>query len=48
MSESHSLLKNHILTHLALHGMYHREQIMLLMRTLEKDVAATDYVLFLR
>jgi len=37
-----------ILTHVALHGMYHRGQIILQMRNEKKDVVATDYVLFVR
>ena len=37
-----------ILTHIGLHGMYHRGQIMLLMRNNGKDVVTTDYVMFIR
>jgi uncharacterized damage-inducible protein DinB len=37
-----------ILTHVGLHGMYHRGQIMLLMRNSGKDVIGTDYVMFIR
>jgi uncharacterized damage-inducible protein DinB len=37
-----------ILTHISLHGMYHRGQIMLLMRNAGKDVVTTDYAMFIR
>jgi uncharacterized damage-inducible protein DinB len=37
-----------IFTHIALHGMYHRGQIMLLMRNNGKDVVTTDYAMFIR
>lgn len=37
-----------ILTHVAFHGMYHRGQIMLLMRNAGHDVTATDYAMYLR
>jgi uncharacterized damage-inducible protein DinB len=37
-----------ILTHVVFHGMYHRGQIMLLMRNAGHDVAATDYAMYLR
>jgi uncharacterized damage-inducible protein DinB len=37
-----------ILTHISLHGMYHRGQIMMLMRNSGKDVVTTDYAMFIR
>jgi uncharacterized damage-inducible protein DinB len=37
-----------VLTHIGLHGMYHRGQIMQLMRNSGKDVIGTDYVMFIR
>ena len=37
-----------LLTHVAFHGMYHRGQIMMLMRNEGKEVAATDYAMFIR
>jgi uncharacterized damage-inducible protein DinB len=37
-----------ILTHVALHGMYHRGQIMLLMRNSGQEVIETDYVVYIR
>lgn len=37
-----------ILTHVALHGMYHRGQIILIMRNEVQEVVATDYVLYIR
>jgi uncharacterized damage-inducible protein DinB len=37
-----------LLTHVALHGTYHRGQIMLLMRDSGQDVVATDYAKFIR
>jgi uncharacterized damage-inducible protein DinB len=37
-----------LLTHVAFHGIYHRGQIMLLMRNSGKDVAATDYAMYMR
>ena len=37
-----------MLTHLAFHGMYHRGQIMLLMRNDGHDVVATDYAMYMR
>jgi uncharacterized damage-inducible protein DinB len=37
-----------LLTHVAFHGMYHRGQIMMLMRNEGKDVTATDYAMFIR
>ena len=37
-----------ILTHVAFHGMYHRGQIMLLMRNAGHDVTATDYAMYMR
>jgi uncharacterized damage-inducible protein DinB len=37
-----------LLTHVAFHGIYHRGQIMLLMRSSGKDVAATDYAMYMR
>jgi uncharacterized damage-inducible protein DinB len=37
-----------IFTHIAFHGMYHRGQIMLLMRNSGHDVVATDYAMFIR
>lgn len=37
-----------ILTHIALHGMYHRGQIMLLMRNQVNDVVVTDYAMYVR
>jgi uncharacterized damage-inducible protein DinB len=37
-----------IFTHMALHGTYHRGQIMQWMRNNGKNVAATDYVMFIR
>ena len=37
-----------IITHVAYHGMYHRGQIMLLMRSGGHDVAATDYAMYVR
>jgi uncharacterized damage-inducible protein DinB len=37
-----------ILTHVAFHGIYHRGQIMLLMRNSGQNVAATDYAMYIR
>jgi uncharacterized damage-inducible protein DinB len=37
-----------IFTHVAFHGMYHRGQIMLLMRNAGQDVVATDYAMYIR
>lgn len=37
-----------ILTHVVFHGMYHRGQIMLLMRNAGHEVAATDYAMYVR
>ena len=37
-----------MLTHVAFHGMYHRGQIMQLMRNEGKEVAATDYAMYMR
>ena len=37
-----------IFTHIALHGTYHRGQIMLLMRNNGNEVVATDYAMFIR
>jgi len=37
-----------LLTHVAFHGVYHRGQIMLLMRDSGQDVVATDYAKFIR
>ena len=37
-----------IFTHMALHGTYHRGQIMLLMRNSGLDVVTTDYAMFMR
>jgi uncharacterized damage-inducible protein DinB len=37
-----------IFTHIALHGTYHRGQIMLLMRDSGHNVTATDYAMFIR
>jgi uncharacterized damage-inducible protein DinB len=37
-----------ILTHISLHGMYHRGQIMMIMRNAGKDVVITDYAMFIR
>ena len=37
-----------LLTHVALHGTYHRGQIMLLMRDSGQDVVGTDYAKFIR
>src|ERR1035437_208888 len=37
-----------IFTHIAFHGMYHRGQIMLLMRNAGQDIVATDYAMFIR
>jgi len=37
-----------ILTHVGFHGMYHRGQIMMLMRNSGQDIIATDYVMFIR
>ena len=37
-----------ILTHVGFHGMYHRGQIMLLIRNSGQDVAATDYAMYIR
>jgi len=37
-----------IFTHIAFHGMYHRGQIMLLMRNSGNEVVATDYAMFIR
>ncbi|MDR3609137.1 MAG: DinB family protein [Ignavibacteriaceae bacterium] len=37
-----------ILTQIGLHGMYHRGQIMLLMRNSGKETIATDYAMYMR
>lgn len=37
-----------ILTHVALHGMYHRGQVMLLMRSSGQNIVETDYVVYIR
>ena len=37
-----------IITHIGLLGMYHRGQIMQLMRNLVNDVVATDYAMYIR
>ena len=37
-----------IFTHIAFHDMYHRGQIMMLMRNSGQDVVATDYAMFIR